>query len=549
MTRKSGMALKKRIAIAFICIVLIPVLISAAFFIVLARQTMRQISKEYGISNPSLENLYNNSLLISNKMDEDAALFREDIEKDPGLLENTDYLNEKNEQAKASIFYLALVKGKELVFNGSSSISNLRLRQLLAPYQNPEPGEIASDRFRDGSMLRRLGVAFSDGEKGTLFLISIPDQVVPEIRYWQIETIILIVIILAFTSLAMCFWIYRGAVAPIHDLEKATQNIRDGNLDFDVKGSGVQEFDALVQDFDEMRIRLKESSESQLEYDQQSKELVSNISHDLKTPVTAIKGYVEGILDGVADTPEKMEHYLLTIRNKANDIDRLINELTVYSHIDTNRIPYNFIRLNASDYFSDCAEEMQIDLEEQGIDFSFFNYLRDEADIIADPEQLRRVVNNIIGNAVKYMDKEFSFVNLRLRDVGDFVQVEIEDNGRGISAKDLPRVFDRFYRSDTARRSHGGSGIGLSIVKKILEDHEGKVWATSKEGEGTVIYFVLKKYREEQEEDKKTGIVRNAIAKVSIPKLGRREVRKKDDALPQQDSLDSPMKNTEEQEE
>ena len=120
--------------------------------------------------------------------------------------------------------------------------------------------------------------------------------------------------------------------------------------------------------------------------------------------------------------------------------------------------------------------------------------------IIADPEQLRRVINNIIGNSVKYMNKTEKFINIRIKDVGDFIQVEIEDNGRGIAQKDLPYIFDRFYRTDASRNSaQGGSGIGLSIVKKIIEDHGGYIWATAKEGEGTCMHFVLRKYIELQE--------------------------------------------------
>ena len=117
--------------------------------------------------------------------------------------------------------------------------------------------------------------------------------------------------------------------------------------------------------------------------------------------------------------------------------------------------------------------------------------------VIADAEQIKRVVDNIIGNSLKYMDKKKGIINIRILDVGDFVQVEIEDNGKGIGQKELPYIFDRFYRTDSSRNSAtGGSGIGLSIVKNIMEDHGGKVWATSKENVGTVMYFVLRKYQE-----------------------------------------------------
>ena len=260
---------------------------------------------------------------------------------------------------------------------------------------------------------------------------------------------------------------------------------------------GTDEFAELCRDFEEMRRRLKESAEEKVLLDKENKELISNISHDLKTPITAVKGYVEGIMDGVADTPEKMDRYVRTIYNKTNEMDHLINELTFYSKIDTNRIPYTFSKLNVDDYFSDCAKEVGLELETRGIQLYYANYVEKDVLVIADGEQIRRVIHNIISNAIKYMDKPKGVIQIRVKDVGDFIQVEIEDNGKGIASKDLTYIFDRFYRTDVSRNSSkGGSGIGLSIVRKILEDHGGKVWATSREGIGTIMYFVLRKYQE-----------------------------------------------------
>ena len=107
------------------------------------------------------------------------------------------------------------------------------------------------------------------------------------------------------------------------------------------------------------------------------------------------------------------------------------------------------------------------------------------------------MIHNIVNNSLKYMDKPKGMINLRVKDVGDFVQIELEANGKGIAAKDLPNIFDRFYRTDASRNSStGGSGIGLSVVKKIVEEHGGKIWATSREETGTTMYFVLRKYQE-----------------------------------------------------
>ena len=327
--------------------------------------------------------------------------------------------------------------------------------------------------------------------------ISLAQSSSSQVKLMAKDMILTATIILVFTALSVGLWIYRSIAVPLVKLKKATQNIKEGNLDFVLEVEGKDEFSQLCQDFEEMRKRLKESTEEKILMDKENKELISNISHDLKTPITAVKGYVEGIMDGVADTPEKMDRYVRTIYNKTNEMDHMINELTFYSKIDTNRIPYTFSKLNVEDYFSDCAEELGLEMETRGIELVYANYVEKGVQVIADGEQIRRVIHNIVSNAIKYMEKPRGIIQLRVKDVGDFIQVEIEDNGKGIAAKDLPYIFDRFYRTDVSRNSSkGGSGIGLSIVKKIMEDHGGKVWATSRLGIGTIMYFVLRKYQE-----------------------------------------------------
>ena len=258
----------------------------------------------------------------------------------------------------------------------------------------------------------------------------------------------------------------------------------------------------MYANYEQMRLQLKESADEKIQSDAQNRELISNISHDLKTPITSIKGYAEGIMDGVADTPEKIDKYIRTIYNKANDMTRLINELTIYTNIDANRIPYHFHKLNVSDYFNDCIEEVGLDLDSKNIKLNYTNLVSPDTLIIADPEQLKRVINNIIGNSAKYIDKPKGIIDIRILDEVDSIRVEIEDNGKGVSAKELGRIFERFYRTDSSRNSaQGGSGIGLSIVKKIVEDHGGYIWATSKEGEGTCMHFVIRKYKEMERQE------------------------------------------------
>ncbi len=152
-----------------------------------------------------------------------------------------------------------------------------------------------------------------------------------------------------------------------------------------------------------------------------------------------------------------------------------------------------------ADYFGDCVDEIGMDMESRGIELNYSNLVTPETLVIADPEQMKRVINNIISNSVKYMDKPHGRIDIRILDEQDSIRIEIEDNGKGIAPRDLPNIFDRFYRTDSSRNSaQGGSGIGLSIVKKIIEDHGGYIWATAKDGEGTCMHFVLRKYREKE---------------------------------------------------
>jgi len=322
----------------------------------------------------------------------------------------------------------------------------------------------------------------------------------PNFLFYMVVSIIVILVI---TATLLTRWIWNSVLGPVGELNFALQKVAEGNFDYMLEPEHYKdkgEIMVMVRNYEDMRLRLKESQEEKLEHERANRELISNISHDLKTPITSVKGYVEGIMDGVADTPEKMDRYIKTIYNKANDMDRLINELTLYAGIDTNRIPYNFHRINVADYFGDCIEEVGLDLDSRGITLNYSNIVDPDTVVIADPEQMKRVINNIISNSVKYIDKPQGVIDIRILDELDSVRVEIEDNGKGIAQKDIPKIFERFYRTDASRNSSkGGSGIGLSIVKKIIEDHGGYIWATSKEGEGTCIHFVLRKYYESEE--------------------------------------------------
>jgi len=494
------MKLKTRLIVSFMIIVLIPVILSVCLYGIMGKYQADIIEETYGIEGASIDSL-SNSVAVLSKQTEGIYRELEHIAKTtPNKLEDTEFLGEYNQKLKERETYLILIKDESILYMGQESEKTGNILNQIKKYSNITEESDAENGVYLGSKSQVLvkQIHFErDKSEDILYLVTDVSYIIPESKSFLIDLVFGILIILIVTAGALSYWIYRSVTKPLEKMQNATQNIKEGNLDFVLKTDAKDEMGMLLRDLEGMRKRLQASAEEKIQYDKESKELISNISHDLKTPVTAIKGYAEGIMDGVADTPEKMDKYIHTIYNKANEMNLLINELTLYSKIDTNRIPYNFSTISVNEYFNDCAEDLSFELESKNAEFNYYNYVDSDVIIIADAEQIRRVIHNIINNSLKYMDKSKQKINLRIRDVGDFVQIEIEDNGKGIAAKDLPHIFERFYRTDTSRNSSkGGSGIGLSIVKKIIEEHGGKIWATSKEGTGTTMIFILRKYQE-----------------------------------------------------
>ena len=493
------MKFKTRLGVAFCTIILIPLILSTALIFGMLKYQLHAIDKTYGITGTTIENLSNSVQVMARLTEQPYLELAEVIHQDVEMMEDATFLEEFNAKLLNKNAYL-LVRNDDMIAyvgaeNGEAKHVISQLPEYEADPENSENGIYLGGEAQ--ALVKQIDFLYEDGTEGSAFIVTDISNAIPEVEEFLVNMLYGIVVVLTITAIALVFWIYNGVMRPLTKMKEAANNIKEGNLDFELKVETDDEFGQLCKDLEDMRRRLKDTAEEKIKYDKQNKELISNISHDLKTPVTTIKGYAEGILDGVADTPEKTERYVRTIYNKAMDMDRLINELTLYSKIDTNRIPYDFNIISVNNYFNDCAEELQIEMEDKGAEFGYFNYVENDIKIIADAEQLRRVIYNITNNSMKYMDKTKAKINLRVKDVGDFIQVEIEDNGKGIAAKDLPSIFDRFYRTDASRNSStGGSGIGLSIVKKIIEEHGGKIWATSREGTGTTMYFVLRKYQE-----------------------------------------------------
>lgn len=490
------MKLRTRLKITFFTITIVPLILISAMAWVLLSYQARNINSDYGIEDANVQSVANTieiATKISNKI---LSELQSTFENAPELVTDKAYLSGVSEKLKKKATDLIICKEDKIFFAGRNdnyADCDMNVPDYSLLNETDENGFYYDDASK--SIIRYFDVNTDSDGKYVVFLVTYLDNIASRLKFFWLEGIISIFIILLIISGIMTAWIYRATIIPLNRIKEATHDIAEGNLDFVLESKRNDEIGELCKDFEFMRQKLKESAEENLQSERESKELISNISHDLKTPITAIKGYVEGLRDGIAVTEEKREKYLKTIYNKAVEMDKLIDELTLYSKIDTNRIPYCFDKISVNEFFGDCKDSLMAELESKGVDFIYSNSLEENVEFIVDAEQLGRVINNIISNSLKYHADRKLVVNMRIRDEGDFIRVEIQDNGKGISKNDLPHIFDRLYRADASRNSAvGGSGIGLSIVKKIIEDHGGRIWAESVEGEGTTMCFVIRKY-------------------------------------------------------
>lgn len=286
----------------------------------------------------------------------------------------------------------------------------------------------------------------------------------------------------------------KSILQQVRTLTQAAKEIAQGNLDFSLSAKSNDEIGELASIFEQMRGKLLEARELQSKYEENRKELIASISHDLRTPMTSIKGYARGILDGVARSPDKVEHYARTIYLNAGMVEKMINELFLYSKLDLKKVPMQLEELDLRLFLSDYLEELDDRLQQEGGRVIFTNDPDESYVVMAERSQLRRVVENIVQNSLKYMDKPAKSIEIRLVSETNRVKVEIEDNGVGIGPGALPYIFDSFYRADEARNSStGGSGLGMAIAKQIIEAHKGEIGASSIVHQGTVVFFYLNK--------------------------------------------------------
>ena len=483
------MTIKHRLVKSYIAVLILPILLSAFATWLMGMYYIGDMT--------SIEQLNFRAHPLKEARDQRATIFAEVRSK---LLKNQNEIDESVfnvfEDRLKGIYSTAVIrKGGDAIFIGGVAENHEIIPQL------PSFGRIVIDEYEvirlEGRnyWVRQHDFIFSDGAEGSLFIITNVNSIMKSLKGYNVSIFITVILILIFTNGLLSYVMSRSITRPIDKLKSYANSIKEGNLDFKIEIETMDEIGELSMAFEEMRYRLKQSLELQLQYENDRKELISSISHDLKTPITAIKGYVEGIIDGVADSPEKNKKYMQTIYSKATDIDKMIDELFLFSKLDLRKLTFHFKQVDIMKYLVDCVEELQFDLEKKDV---ILDLIMEEASIIvmADPEKLKRVIVNVIDNAIKNMDKESPKIQIKAYNNEENVTLSIKDNGKGIPERAIPYIFETFYRADASRNvAYGGSGLGLAIAKRIIVEHGGNIWAESVEGQYTTIFITLKKIK------------------------------------------------------
>ncbi len=517
------MKIRGRLIIAFLIITACPfILMSICANIILSNQ-ITELADSYQAETSTLNVLMNPIHVLYTMTQKDYTHLVDIADTTPDKLADAKFLSEMNASLKKRDSFVILRKsGKDYYVGDEKTYQSMDALPGFSESYKGATNTIVIDSNIPG-IVKSKDFYFSDKVQGQIFLVTKLTNILPAWARAIKQLILSLLVIIVATGILLVIWIYSSIVKPLNVLRIATMQIGAGHLDHAILVNSTDEIGELCRDFEEMRIRLKEMIESRIQYEEDTREMISSMAHDLQTPLTSIKGYTEGILDGVACTPQKQEKYLKTIYSKASDMSYLVDELSIFAKVEQNSLPYHFISLSLDSYFIDCLDELSLDLETRGFQLHYDNQCNKDIHVLADPEQLKRVIYNITGNAAKYLDKSKGDIHVTLspmpepdyrpplyRQINDdgsdkeplpepehYICIEIHDNGPGIVPDDLPYIFHRFYRADASRNSSKrGSGLGLSIVAKIIEDHGGKVWAESELGQGTSILFTLKQIKQ-----------------------------------------------------
>ncbi|WP_458104951.1 ATP-binding protein [Bacillus sp. PK3-037] len=315
-----------------------------------------------------------------------------------------------------------------------------------------------------------------------------------------VGTLLIIGLAIFFLNIILTRFVLRSIQLPLDTLVEGIQRISQGELNYRIDYKRKDEFFSVCQDFNNMAHRLEELTQQRKKDEISRKELIAGISHDLRTPLTSIKAYVEGLIDGVAKDTVSQKRYLQTIKEKTEDIDQLVDKLFLFSKLELEEFPLHRKKINVTVEIFNLLETVRDEYQSKGLTLSLDKRLNNVF-IYADALYLRTAFINIIENSVKYKNKEHGHLTVSIFEKKNRVYITLTDDGPGVPDESLNSLFDTFYRNDGSRQNpNQGSGLGLAITKKILHHHGGDIHAQNVPEGGLCIIISLPKHTVDTEE-------------------------------------------------
>ena len=481
------MMIKKRLIISNILMLLVP----AILIVVIAVGVLVGFTKVYGRNIESLNkkskasyihrliNTYAKDLKNGNVKDEENNNFRKSIQDlNYDLMIESDgetIFSSFTDKDKSSILNLQ----SDIIYSEGSIVLEVNTISL-----------VKETVISDGKIINIIAVKSKETENKNHMKAEVREFLTSYMGI-VIVTALLIIIL---TNGVLSSRLTKSIIRPVELLSYGAGQIEDGNLDFKINYEGNDEFTKVCSDFDKMRLRLQKSVKIQLEYEEYKKELVAGISHDLRTPLTTIKGYIKGLKDGVANTPEKRERYHEIIYKKTCDMDMLVDKLFLFSNLDTDNFKFNFKKVNSNDFFRKIFTHALVEFKRKNLNINYENNCDDNILINIDCKEIERVISNILENSAKYKTEEFGNVDIIISNKSDNIILNIKDDGPGVLEGNLSRLFINFYREDKARTNTSeNSGLGLSISEYIVKAHGGTILAENDNGLAIIITLPINK--------------------------------------------------------
>ncbi len=322
-----------------------------------------------------------------------------------------------------------------------------------------------------------------------LELYALNENDVPMVAPWKnilrsvvYVAVILFIFIFVLSVVSSYFMrkLSRNIMEPLKLLSDSADRVKEEDYSESIRYQGIQEFEDVCESFNGMQKQVAHARRQQREYEKARTDMVAGISHDLRTPLTAIQGTLKGLIDGVAKTPEIQKKFLETAFRRAVEMNQLLDQLFYFSKIETGNMPVHLQRIDWAEYLQDYIEKRTA-IDENRVQY-YFHKTGDGMESEIDRKEMDRILDNLIENSKKYAGSDELAISINLSLKEDRVYLWVSDNGEGVPEDKLPHIFEKFYRVDESRNKTEGNGLGLHIVKYLTESMNGNVVAKNNDG-------------------------------------------------------------------